>query len=156
MGMPGASRPLPGTSAGGSGSSPVPTRPVPTRPLGGVAGSDGAAVPVPRIGQPMATLDNCANISAPSPYTAGGYWGCDPVPATYNQPAAFVPPPATVAPPLAMPGSAPYIPNNAGYRPLFTLGQDTYNAQLGRGIIGQPTAYVPGQPMRNFLRYLSP
>jgi len=104
----------------------------------------------------MATLDNCANVSAPSPYTAGGYWGCDSVPASYNQPGAFVPPPGTVAPPVAMPAPTPYIPNNAGYRPLFTLGQDTYNAQLGRGIVGQPTAYVPGQPMRNFLRYLSP
>jgi hypothetical protein len=27
---------------------------------------------------------------------------------------------------------------------------------VGRGIIGQPTVYVAGQPIRNFLRYLSP
>lgn len=27
---------------------------------------------------------------------------------------------------------------------------------VGRGLIGQPTLYLPGQPIRNFLRYLSP
>jgi hypothetical protein len=27
---------------------------------------------------------------------------------------------------------------------------------LGKGIIGQPKVYVSGQPVRNFLRYLSP
>jgi hypothetical protein len=57
-----------------------------------------------------------------------------------------------------MPSSAPqlYSQNNAGWRPLFTLGQENYNVQLGRGIIGQPTVYVTGQPVRNFLRYLFP
>ncbi|GAB5403556.1 MAG: hypothetical protein Aurels2KO_17870 [Aureliella sp.] len=61
-------------------------------------------------------------------------------------------------PPTLTPGSLPgmYTPNNAGYSPLFTLGQENYNVALGRGIIGQPTVYVAGQPVRNFLRYLSP
>ncbi len=27
---------------------------------------------------------------------------------------------------------------------------------VGRGLLGQPKLYKPGQPMRNFLRYLSP
>lgn len=49
-----------------------------------------------------------------------------------------------------------YTPNNAGFTPLLSLGQENYNVQLGRGLIGQPTVYVPGQPIRNFLRYLSP
>jgi len=27
---------------------------------------------------------------------------------------------------------------------------------VGRGLIGQPKLYLPGQPIRNFLRYLTP
>jgi len=27
---------------------------------------------------------------------------------------------------------------------------------LGQGLIGQPTAYVDGQPLRNLLRYVAP
>jgi hypothetical protein len=27
---------------------------------------------------------------------------------------------------------------------------------VGRGLIGQPKLYVPGQPVRNVLRYLTP
>jgi hypothetical protein len=42
------------------------------------------------------------------------------------------------------------------YRPLIGLGQDVRKAQLGRGIIGQPVAYMPSQPLRNVLRYLFP
>ncbi len=65
--------------------------------------------------------------------------------------------PYSYAPPTITPDMAPglYAPNNGGWRPLFTLGQENYNAQLGRGLWGQPTAYVQGQPFRNALRYLS-
>lgn len=66
-------------------------------------------------------------------------------------PGAYVPP---TLPPNLTPGL--YTPNNSGYTPLFSLGQENYNVQLGRGIIGQPTVYVAGQPIRNFMRYLSP
>ena len=80
---------------------------------------------------------------------ATGYQNCSPVP--YAAPGA-------VAPPTLPPNFAPqmYTPDNAGYKPLFSLGQENYNVLLGRGVIGQPTVYVPGQPVRNFLRYLSP
>jgi len=66
--------------------------------------------------------------------------------------------PGSFAPSTIMPGQVPglYSPNNSGFRPLIGLGQDQYNVQLGRGIIGQPVAYVPGQPFRNFLRYIFP
>jgi hypothetical protein len=82
------------------------------------------------------------------------YQQCQPMPGfagTGQVPGTYIPP--TLTPNLA-PGI--YSPTNAGYRPLFSLGQENYNVQLGRGIIGQPTAYVSGQPIRNFLRYLSP
>lgn len=68
-----------------------------------------------------------------------------------NVPGTFAP--ATVTPNLA-PGL--YSQNNSGYSPLLSLGQEGYNVQLGRGVLGQPTVYVPGQPVRNFLRYLFP
>lgn len=66
--------------------------------------------------------------------------------------------PGTYVPPTLTPNLTPglYSPDNSGYAPLFSLGQENYNVQLGRGIIGQPTVYVPGQPVRNFLRYLFP
>lgn len=72
-------------------------------------------------------------------------------PSTGAVPGGYIPP---TLPPNLTPNL--YTPNNAGYRPLFSLGQENYNVQLGRGIIGQPTAYVPGQHIRNFMRYLSP
>jgi hypothetical protein len=72
-------------------------------------------------------------------------------PSTGAVPGAYVPP---TLPPNLTPGL--YTPNNSGHVPLFSLGQENYNVQLGRGIIGQPTVYVPGQPIRNFMRYLSP
>ncbi len=72
-------------------------------------------------------------------------------PSTGAVPGTFVPP---TLPPNLTPGL--YTPNNSGYTPFFSLGQENYNVQLGRGIVGQPTVYVPGQPLRNFMRYLSP
>ena len=63
--------------------------------------------------------------------------------------------PFAYAPPAAMPPATLYAPANAGYVPLVGFGQGA-NAQLGRGLYGQPTAYVDGQPVRNFLRYIFP
>ncbi len=40
------------------------------------------------------------------------------------------------------------------YRPITTsIPAAPY--RIGKGLVGQPKLYVPGQPMRNFLRYLS-
>lgn len=90
----------------------------------------------------------------PTAYQAG-YQYCAP-----GIPSGGVPQlvPGAVAPPTLPPNLTPqlYTPDNAGFKPLFSLGQENYNVQLGRGIIGQPTVYVPGQPVRNFLRYISP
>ena len=73
------------------------------------------------------------------------------VPSTGAVPGGYLPP---TLPPNLTPNL--YTPNNSGYTPFFSLGQENYNVQLGRGIIGQPTVYVPGQPIRNFMRYISP
>ncbi|MEC8555550.1 MAG: hypothetical protein VXZ82_11145 [Planctomycetota bacterium] len=66
--------------------------------------------------------------------------------------------PGTGTPGTITPNLAPnyYSYDNGGYSPLLSLGQEGYNVQVGRGIVGQPTVYVPGQPVRNFLRYLFP
>ena len=63
--------------------------------------------------------------------------------------------PFTYTPPAAMPPQTVYAASNGGYTPVVGFGQGT-NAQLGRGLYGQPTAYVDGQPVRNFLRYVFP
>ncbi|MEQ1826343.1 MAG: hypothetical protein ABL921_10360 [Pirellula sp.] len=60
--------------------------------------------------------------------------------------------PFTYIPPTGM--AANY--RNPPFPILIGFGQNLNNAYLSRGIIGQPTAYVDGQPIRNFLRYLSP
>jgi hypothetical protein len=86
--------------------------------------------------------------------TVTAYQQCAPqsnFPGTGAVPGAYVPPTLTqnLTPNL-------YSANNSGYSPLFSLGQENYNVLLGRGLIGQPTVYVPGQPFRNFFRYISP
>lgn len=42
------------------------------------------------------------------------------------------------------------------YKPLVPVVATPPTIHLGRGILGQPTVYVPGQPVRNFFRYFSP
>ena len=78
-----------------------------------------------------------ANAYAPFPYA--------------TQPGAS---PFSYVPPTAM--STSNNGYNSGYRSLIGFGQTLNNAYLGRGIIGQPTAYVAGQPFRNFFRYIFP
>jgi hypothetical protein len=63
--------------------------------------------------------------------------------------------PFAYVPPAAMPPQTVYVYGNAGYVPLANFGQEP-NAQLGRGMWGQPTAYVDGQKFKNFFRYISP
>ena len=84
-------------------------------------------------------VDPCAQPGRGTPYAPSPY-------ATSSGGSPFA-----YAPPTAMPYGY-----NSGYRPLIGFGQSLNNAYLGRGIIGQPTAYVDGQPVRNFLRYLFP
>ena len=42
------------------------------------------------------------------------------------------------------------------YPILVGFGQDLNGAYFSRGIVGQPKAYLDGQPIRNFVRYLTP
>jgi hypothetical protein len=69
--------------------------------------------------------------------------------ASYVAPAPYSTPYAT---------SVPYVPSSATtvYQPLVPIVSQPASYYVGRGVIGQPKMYVPGQPIRNFLRYLSP
>lgn len=104
------------------------------------------------------------------------------VAAPYAAPTAFAPVPAapvfsttpteiqilapTVAPSIVAPPAATVIPAQPSYCPTKGLPTTSYYAPtavvapttvvLGTGLYGQPTAYVPGQPVRNYLRYVSP
>lgn len=83
----------------------------------------------------------------------------------------FQPPPQQYAPvqqpPTAFQAPAPptgYNPygytnpavNRATWRPLIPLRALPAGTYVGQGLIGQPVAYVDGEPVRNFFRYVSP
>lgn len=50
----------------------------------------------------------------------------------------------------------PFFTGSGAYQPLIRLQNLPPGTYLGQGIIGQPTAYVDGQPVRNLLRYIFP
>ncbi|PNY37293.1 hypothetical protein C2E31_08395 [Rhodopirellula baltica] len=116
----------------------------------------------------FARMDNCNQITPPSHYqymAANVYsGGCGAVaPMGYATVAptslapeiaapAVMPTVATTGPMIAPPVATPAAPARA----LISLGQDRYMVQVGQGLWGQPVAYVPGQALRNWLRYFSP
>ncbi|MCO8120715.1 hypothetical protein NHH03_03125 [Stieleria sp. TO1_6] len=141
-----------------------------------VSSSDATFMAQPQLtSSGFATVDNCNLITGPSPYqSAGGFGcGCGPVvPTTYAAPAsgtygvspitmpAEIPSSATIVPPSVFPPTtqtivAPAATTASAPRALVSLGQDKYAVQLGQGLWGQPVAYVPGQGLRNWLRYFS-
>lgn len=50
----------------------------------------------------------------------------------------------------------PFVTGSGYYTPLLNFRNMPQGTYLGQGLIGQPTAYVDGQPFRNLLRYISP
>jgi hypothetical protein len=68
--------------------------------------------------------------------------------------------PGLGTPPISQAGSGGWISNlfrgTSAYTPLLPIEPLYPNTYFGRGIIGQPTAYVGGQPMRNLMRYIFP
>lgn len=51
---------------------------------------------------------------------------------------------------------SPFVTGSGYYTPLLNFRNMPQGTYLGQGLIGQPTAYVDGQPFRNLLRYISP
>ena len=134
----------------------------------------------------FATIDNCNCVSAPIGYSAASGYGCgspygyvsqvgcncnvatpaylQAVPQQGYAAQPYSPPPVQLPAPAVMPQ---FQTNLGGYqggfgfpnglpRALISLGQNLNAVQVGEGIIGQPVAYVPGQILRNWLRYIFP
>ena len=78
----------------------------------------------------------------------------DPCGPTRNAPSGYAGSPFAYTPPTAMPNYS--MGNGGGYKPLIGFGQSLNGAYFGRGIIGQPVAYINGQPVRNLIRYVFP
>ncbi len=49
-----------------------------------------------------------------------------------------------------------FLTGSGQYTPLVQFRNMPPGTYLGQGLIGQPTAYVDGQPIRNLLRYVAP
>jgi hypothetical protein len=147
-------------------SNPVPSQPAPFVPA---QNPDYAPLGQPRLSNQFATLDNSCHVSGPSTYRAASASGCC-APVGFQTPPTFVAPLPTaplqpagpptvvvpgqtlipVGPPVAAPSTG--VPSKS----LISFGQDRNFVQVGPGLWGQPTAYVPGQKFRNWLRYLTP
>ena len=83
-----------------------------------------------------------AAITTAAPQTHSGCCSpCAPAPQSCYLPAARV-----------AGGGAPYV----AFRPVVPLVAMPSAYYVGRGIFGQPKVYVPGQPVRNALRWLTP
>lgn len=83
---------------------------------------------------------------------------------TYNPnvsaPLWLPPPPPTRGAPAVVTPMVPVVAAPAGpvitYRPVLPVIPMPGQYYVGRGLLGQPKLYVPNQPLRNFVRYLSP
>ncbi len=106
-----------------------------------------------RLAPPTVTFPNQGQSAGPAGPTFS-------TPALQPVPARSVAPqsvgPACDAVPHISPGLATFGAPLVTYRPLLPLVAVPRSYQVGRGILGQPKVYVPGQPIRNALRYLTP
>jgi hypothetical protein len=157
---------------------PTPSNP-PSRGQIVVSPSDAAPMPRPNLSNGFATVDNCNCVSPASGYSAASGIGCGSnrgyiSPASCNTPVTpgYLPQNyGYAAPPAQVPGPA-VMPVNPGFatggvagntfggasvpRALISLGQQNNAVQVGQGLWGQPVAYVPGQSIRNWVRYFFP
>ncbi len=77
-----------------------------------------------------------------------------------SAPLCLPPPPSAWHTPVVAAPAGPVVAAPAApvitYRPLLPVIPAPGQYYLGRGVLGQPKLYVPNQPVRNFVRYLSP
>ena len=149
-----------------------------------LSSSDLTPIQQPQLNTAFANIDNCNCVSGPGSYRAASGYGCGSTlgyvtPQSYQAPAPQIAAPAvmpqTITPGAVVPGNiapgniAPgaivpgaVIPNAqvgavaAPPRALISLGQQNFPVQVGQGLWGQPVAYVPGQGVRNWVRYFFP
>ncbi len=60
----------------------------------------------------------------------------------------------TIQYPQVLPPVSGPTTGSTGFRPLVRLKNMPPGSYLGQGLLGQPKAYVDGQPVRNLLRYV--
>lgn len=152
----------PPLASGSSGQNSLPYSPT--------SSSDLTPLAQPELQTEFATMGNSPCVTAPSTYTAAcaspympvSYYASDPcavpatLPPTYAPAPTFAPAPAVAVAPPAVYGT-PITPGTAApIGSLFTLGQERNLVQVGQGLWGQPVAYVPGQGVRNWIRYFFP
>jgi hypothetical protein len=53
-------------------------------------------------------------------------------------------------------GVAPVNGSGVPWRPIVNVRSMPNNYVVGQGVVGQPKVYVPNQPLRNFIRYITP
>jgi hypothetical protein len=97
------------------------------------------------------TRSTYANTAAPAYPTVLTYYQPGAIPSVQPQP-IFCGQCAAPQVVQAVPAPRPVVT----YRPLLPLAPAPESYYTGQGVLGQPKLYVPGQPIRNFLRYLGP
>ena len=106
-------------------------------------------------------LAPATNLNVPSPAQFGGFQQ----PIAFQQPAFQQPVQqpffnAATQPQFGFQNNSrwwtPFVTGSGVYQPIVRLANIKPGTYLGQGIIGQPTAYVDGQPVRNLLRYVFP
>ncbi|MEC8474665.1 MAG: hypothetical protein VXZ38_08450 [Planctomycetota bacterium] len=117
---------------------------------------------VPDSSEQYATMNNSTFVSPPSNYIAATSWGrnCKPKSVGTGMPHPIEAASNIKSPMNGLVGVStgtlleqyPSIPDG----PFMTMGQERTRVVVGQGIVGQPVAYVPGQWVRNSLRYLFP
>lgn len=161
MALPGNTAPPMTTAPPATTTLPGNLAPVPLDSTTINSSSDFAPMAQPQLGSGYATIDNCNCITAPSSYIAASASpGCAPV--GYEGPVGYQPvggsftaPPVATGPAI-LPGGFARPRDGIPSGPLVTFGQQLNPIQVGQGILGQPVAYVPGQPIRNWIRYFFP
>ncbi|MFM7563952.1 MAG: hypothetical protein ACKO81_13065 [Planctomycetota bacterium] len=144
--------------------------PVVTQPTLGITSNNSfkppvAAAPANCQCQPNGTVATVPPYTAP-PYTTGvptiPFAPSAPLPGTVpNSYTTSASGPANaasgaVAPAGAAPTTAYYPYLTGDFQPIVATQNMPPGTYLGRGLIGQPTAYVDGQPVRNLFRYIFP
>lgn len=115
----------------------------------------------PQLNDQFATIDNCSCVSPPSGYVAATGW-TQPSPTTSfvatPAPSAYIAPVAAPVAGLPVIPDASTMPKGSGVprHSLISFGQNRNPIVVGQGVIGQPVAYVPGQPVRNWIRWVFP
>lgn len=123
--------------------------------------------PVLTAPQPLSQPTTIWPTTTPSQQYVYGYGytsnGCNAIqPIGYSntvplQPALTVPSGVAVQPLSSPVPLNPYAPaQGVPWKPIVGLRQLPPNVVVGQGLIGQPKAYVPNQPVRNFIRYITP